>query len=134
MLNFPGPSPNEVLHWCSFKRKINWYRYRSCWSKWPARWKQPIENKPIENIKKITPKCVSFGVKKIYVSGLVFTTRVDLPTLERVRVLLSNFCGDNGFVYIDKRNIKGDCLYQDGLHVLDTAKKILERNFIFALN
>ena len=72
-------------------------------------------------------------MKKIYVLGLVFATKVDLLTSERVHVLLSNFCGDNGFVYIDNRNIKGDCLYQDGLHLLDTGKKILERNFIFVL-
>ena len=65
---------------------------------------------------------------------MVFTRRVDLPTLERVHALLSNFYGDNGFVYIDNGNIKGDCLYQDGLHLLDTSKKILERNFIFVLN
>ena len=63
----------------------------------------------IENIKKIIQKCVSFGVKKIYVLGLVFTRRVDLPTLVRVYALLSSFCGDNGFVYIDNRDIKGGC-------------------------
>ena len=57
-----------------------------------------------------------------------------MPTLERVHVLLSNFCEDNGFVYIDNRNMKGDCLYQDGLHLVDTGKKILERNVIFDLN
>ena len=73
-------------------------------------------------------------MKEIYVSGLVFTRRVDLPTLERVHALLSNFCGDNGFVYIDNKNIKGDCLYQGDLHWLGTSKKILERNFIFVLN
>ena len=73
-------------------------------------------------------------MKKIYVSGLVFTTSVDFPTLEKFHVLLSNFCGDNGFVCIDNRNIKGDCLYQDGLHLLDTGKKILEHNLIFVLN
>ena len=61
--------------------------------------------------------------QSLYVSGLVFATRVDLPTLVRVHVLLSNFCGDNGFAYIDNRNIKGDCLYQDGLHLLDTGMK-----------
>ena len=60
--------------------------------------------------------------------------KVDLPTLERVHASLSNFCGDNGFVYINNRNIKGDCLYQDSLHLLDTGKKILKRNFIFVLN
>ena len=80
-------------------------------------------NELIENIKKITQKCVNFGVKKIYVSRLVFTTRVDLPTLERVHALLSNWCGDNGFLYINKRNIKGNCLYQDGLHLLDTERR-----------
>ena len=73
-------------------------------------------------------------MKKTYVSGLVFTARLDLPTLERVHVLLSNFCGENGFVDIDNRNMKGDCLYQDGLHLLDTGKKILERKFIFVLD
>ena len=83
---------------------------------------------------KILGKCISFGVKKTYVSGLVFTARLDLPTLERVHVLLSNFCGENGFVDIDNRNMKGDCLYQDGLHLLDTGKKILERKFIFVLD
>ena len=30
--------------------------------------------------------------------------------------------------------LEGNCLYQDGLHLLDTGKKILERNFIFVLN
>ena len=62
-------------------------------------------NQLIQNIKKITQKCVRFGVKKTYVSGLVLITWVDLPTLERVHALLSNFCGDNGFVYIDNRNV-----------------------------
>ena len=64
----------------------------------------------------------------------MFTTRLDLPTLEIVHVLLSNFEGNNGFAYIDNRNTKGDRLYQDGLHLLDTGKKILERNFVFVLN
>ena len=80
-------------------------------------------NQSIANIKKITQKRVSFGIKQIYVSGLIFTTRVDLPTLERVHALLSNFFGDNDFVYIDNSNIKRDCLYQDRLLLLDTGKK-----------
>ena len=66
-------------------------------------------------------------MNQVYVSGLAFTTREDLPTLERVYVLFSNICRDNGFVFIDNRNIKGDCLYQGGLHLLDTEsyRKIL---------
>ena len=70
----------------------------------------------------------------MYDSGMVFTRRIDLPTLERVHALLSNFCGDNCFVVIDNRNINGDCLYQNGLHLLYTGKKILEGSCIFVLN
>ena len=66
--------------------------------------------------------CQFRSEKNIYISGLLFTARVVLPTLERGHVLISNFCGDYCFVYIDNKNIKSDCLYQDGLHLLDTGK------------
>ena len=61
-----------------------------------------------------------------------------LPTLGRVHILFPNFCINDGFVYIDNRNIEGDCLYQYGLQLLDTgalvSKKVSERKFIFVWN
>ena len=102
MLNFPGASSNKILHYINVHLKeklidielihvgVNDLLIRNSLLK---------VNQLIENIKKITQKCVSAGVKKIYVSILVFTRRVDLPTLERVHALLSYFCGDNGFVF-----------------------------------
>ena len=133
ILTFPGASSKETLHYIDVHLKekltntvivhvgVNHLLNGNC---------QLKRYQLIEIVKKITKKCVSFGVKKIYFSRVVFTTRVDLPTLERVHVLLSNFCGDNGFVYIDNRNIKGHCLNQDELHLLDTSKKILEEGSI----
>ena len=137
LLNFPGASSSKILHYTDVHLKeklIDTTIVHIGVNDLLNGNSQFKINQFIENIKKIAQKSVSFGVKKIYVSRLVFTTKVDLLTSERVHVLLSNFCGDNGFVYIDNRNIKGDCLYQDGLHLLDTGKKILERNFIFVLN
>ena len=137
ILNFPGASSNEILHYIDVYLKeklIDTVIIHVGVNDLLNENSQLKINQLIENIKKITQECVSFGVKKIYVSGLVFTTRVDLPKLERVYTLLSNLCGDNEFVYIDNRNIKGDCFYQDSLHLLDTDKKILERNFTFVLN
>ena len=134
MLNFPGTSSSEILHYIDVHLKeklIDTIIVHVGVNDLLTGNSQFKINQLIENIEKITQKYVSFGVKKIYVSGLVFTTRIDLPILERVHVLISNFCWDNGFVYIDDRNIKGDCLCKDGLHLLDTGKKILEFNFIF---
>ena len=108
MLNFPGASSNEILHYIDVHLKeklIDTVIIHVGVNDLLNGNSQLKVNQLIENIKKITEKCVSFGVKKIYVSGLVFTRRVDLPTLERVHPLLSNFCGDYGFVYINNRNI-----------------------------
>ena len=68
----------------------------------------------------------------------MFTTRVELPILGRVHVLFPNVCINDGFVYIDDKNIEGASLYQYGLQVLDTetlvSKKVFERKFILFWN
>ena len=70
-------------------------------------------------IKKITEKCLMFGVKNVFISGLVYTTRVDVYLLERIHVLNFDFCRKNRFIYIDTRNIRSDSFYKDRLHLID---------------
>ena len=63
-------------------------------------------NNLTSNIKKIAETCLMFGVKNVFVSRLVCTTRVDVSLLERVHVLILDFCRKNCFIFIDNRNIK----------------------------
>ena len=86
------------------------------------------------NIHKIIEKCKRAGVRNIFVSSLVYTTRVSLPTLERVHILISNYCHKDACFYIDNRNIRGFCLQKDSLHLLESGKKILANNSIVSLN
>ena len=86
------------------------------------------------DIHKIVEKCKRVGVRNIFVSGLVYTTRVRLPILERVHSLISNYCRENACIYIDNKNIRGFCLYKDDLHLLERWKDILVNNFIVNLN
>ena len=65
-------------------------------------------NDRISNIKKITEKCLMFGVKNVFVLRLVYTTGVFL--LERVHVLIYDLSRKNCFVHIDNRNIRGHLL------------------------
>ena len=81
MLNFPGASSSEILHYIDVHLKeklIDTIIVHVGVNDRLNVNSQLKTNQLIGNIKKITQKCVSFGVKKIYVSGLVFTTRVDL--------------------------------------------------------
>ena len=76
-------------------------------------------------------KCCSYSVKNILLSVIVLTTRVSLI---QVHNMISNFCNTNGLYYIDNRNIRADCLYKDGLHLIDKGKIVLANNFIINLN
>ena len=81
MLNFPGASSSEILHYIDVHLKeklIDTIIVHVGVNDRLNENSQLKTNQLIGNIKKITQKCVSFGVKKIYVSGLVFTARVDL--------------------------------------------------------
>ena len=84
----------------------------------------------ISNIKKITEKCSIFDVKNFFVLGLVYITRVDVSLLERVHVLILDFCRKNSFIYSDNRNMRRDSLYKHGLHLIDKRKAFLAENFI----
>ena len=88
----------------------------------------------MSNIKKIVEKCKQFGVRNTFLSGLVYTTRVSLPILGRAHSLISNYCRENAYFYIDNRNIRGFCLHKDGVRLLESGKKILANNFIVNLN
>ena len=74
----------------------------------------------------------------------MYTTRINLPILERVHKLISNYCRENvccytdsekirelcsykaglqnTCYYIDNRNIRGLCLYKVGLNLLEKRK------------
>ena len=79
-------------------------------------------------------KCTKFGVKNIFISGLVCTTRINIGILEKIHVVIQNFCQQYGWFYVDNRNTRGKHLYKDGLHLMEKGKIILARNLIFCLN
>ena len=91
-------------------------------------------NQLMENLKSMIEKCRMYGVKNILVSSIVYTTKLELRLLESVHVTLTHFCQCNNIPIIDNRNIRGNCLYKDGLHLNEDGKHILGNNFVYVLN
>ena len=118
VFNFPGASSHQLLHYLDVHLNdksidvgiieviINDLLTKNSRSRSGM-------NNLTSNIKKITGKCLMFGVKNVFVSGLVCTSRVDVSLLEKAHVLILDFCRKNCFIYIDNRNIKSDSLYKD---------------------
>ena len=88
----------------------------------------------LQNIKNMSLKCKKFGVKNIFISELIYTTRINIDILEKNNVMIQTFCQKYCWFYVDKRNIRGNYLYKDDLHLMEEGKIILARNLIFCLN
>lgn len=88
----------------------------------------------MKNIELMVQKCRSFGVKRVFFSGIVITKRISCPSLEEIHEQLVSLCKKLEIVYIDNRNIFGIHLFKDGLHLLESGKQMLAKNFIFNLN
>ena len=138
LLCFPGAKSHQLLHYIDVNldgRKppdsliihigVNDVMYDKSQSN--------IENF-VRNIKKMTEKCRNAGAKNVFISSLVYTTRVSLPILERIHETLLSYCDLHNCIYIDNRNIRGKHLYKDGLHLLESGKAILANNLLFYLN
>ena len=85
------------------------------------------------NLRKISAKCKSCGVKHVFVSGLMYTSKKKKKLLVGINRMIKELCMSD-YEYIDNENIPRDMLYKDSLHLLDKGKYFLSRNFIENLN
>ena len=55
-------------------------------------------------------------------------------SFEEIQEQLVSLCEKINIIYIDNRNILGVHSFKDGIHLLESGKQILAKNFIFNLN
>ena len=75
-----------------------------------------------------------YNVKNFFVSGLVYTERVNVKTIENIHNKMVSLCSKLNLQYIDNRNINASQLFKDRLHLVESGKANLANNFISNLN
>ena len=88
----------------------------------------------LQNIMNIAHQCKGHGVKKIILSSVVATGRVNADVLIYFNQLLKNPCRANGICFVNNNNISEGNLNKDSLHLLEAGKRILDNNFINGLD
>ena len=137
LISFPGASSKSLLHYLDVHledKNVNTVILHIGVNDLLNDDSPECVNMLMENLTKMIRKCRMYGVKNILVSSIVYTVKLELPLLENVHVKLINLCQSNNISIIDNRNIRGECLYKDGLHLLDHGKRILGNNLLSALN
>ena len=82
----------------------------------------------------VIQKCKDSGIAEIIISSLVVTEKINVRMIIEANESLRNFCRQNGFNFIDNRNIPPTKLCRDRLHLIESGKKILANNFIHGIN
>ena len=95
---------------------------------------KPDHQSLLQNIMSVIQKCKDSGIAEIIISLLVVTEEINVRVIIGANESLRNFCRQNGFNFIDNRNIPPTKLYRDRLHLIESGKKILANNFIHGIN
>ena len=131
MVSFPGATSNEILHYLDVHLTnssadavilhvgVNDTLEDNSQLKIENLW---------NNLRSMVEKCHTYGIKNVFVSGLVYTTRIGLPVLERTREMILHLCNKLGKCYVDNRKIRMKHLWKDGLHLVESGKVILANN------
>ena len=137
MVSFPGATSKEILHYLDVHLAnssadavilhvgVNDLLEDNIQSK--------MENLG-KNLRSMVEKCHTYGIKNVFISGLVYTTRIGLPVLEKTHEMIMHLCNKLGICYVDNRNIRREHLWKDGLHLVESGKVILANNFLSYLS
>ena len=82
----------------------------------------------------IAHQCKGHGVKKIILSSVVATGRVNADVLIYFDEPLKNPCTANWICFVNNNDISEGNLNKDSLHLLKAGKSILAKNFINGIN
>ena len=66
------------------------------------------------NLRKVSTKCKLYGVKHVFVSGLLDTSKIKENLLVDINRMMLEFCMSDSYEYINNDNIPRDILYKDG--------------------
>ena len=86
-----------------------------------------------QNIKEIGKKRIRYKVKYVFISSLTFNIRISDKLLNEVNKMINRVWLENGYYYIENRNVYENDLFKDRLNLQNSGKKIFSQNSIVNL-
>ena len=100
--------------------------------------KNPNENKVATKIRRdvidIALQCRSHNIGKVFISSIVYSTKVNYELLWKVNNFLCKECVKNGFHFIDNSAVTERDLWKDGVNMVESGKCLVANNLICPLN
>ena len=98
-------------------------------------------NKSVNNICRdiisIGLRCRSNNINKVFLSSIVYSSKINTVLLQRLNgcmIKLYDGYRRNGFTFADNGSVTENDLWVDGVHLLESGKRILANNLINSFN
>ena len=78
-------------------------------------------------------RCKETKVKNILISGITYSTKLDVNTIRRLNDIVKVSCELNSFYYINNENVKKEHLWKDDIHLVNSGLVIIANNFIYGI-
>ena len=87
-----------------------------------------------KDIINIANYCKSFGLKQFIISGLTLTKRLNASFIYQLNNSIKVLRRKHGYSFIDNSSVSSENLWQDGLHLNNSGKRVLLNNYVVTLN
>ena len=82
----------------------------------------------------IALRCQSHNIAAIFISSIVYSTKVSHAIIQKLNGLLLNGCTKYGFHLVDNGAVSKENLWRDGVHLVDSGRVIIANNLINCIN
>ena len=83
-----------------------------------------------KDVIEIAQQCRNRSIGKVFVSGIVYCTKVRYETIQNLNKSLYEECRKYGFCFIDNGAVSEKDLWKDGIHLIESVRVIVANNLI----
>ena len=103
-----------------------------------------LKNKEVirkDEIEKIAKDVIDIGllmeehqVRNIMISGITYSTKINVNTIRKLNDQLKIYCESHGFIYISNDSVSKEHLARDGIHINQSGILKIVNNFVIFLD
>ena len=91
-------------------------------------------NEVTKNIINVVLRCRSHNIATIFISIIVYSSKVSHKIIKKLNELLLNACTKDGFHLIGNGAVSKKNLWSNGVHLVASSKVIIANSFVNVIN
>ena len=79
-------------------------------------------------------QCRNYNISSVFISGIIYSSKVDYSLIDSLNQLLYEECIKFGFTFVNNGAVSQNNLWKDGIHLLQSGRQIVANILINKIN